>query len=611
MNRGGEDRDVEGLYGASAQDDSVGVAPAFVDESRLLKHLVLSVAQAPDTISAMATALREICRATGWDYGEAWLPEADDDVLALHPVWHTASLELSRFETEFEGTRWVKGQGLPGRVWASRAPEWLHDLTDSSAFVRAAAAARTGFQAGLGVPVLAGDDVVAVVVFFTRHPRPAEEQRVGLVNAALAPLGPVIQRMRAEEALKTLNRTLERRVAERTAELEQSNADLRAEIAKRASFERELRSSEAKLKRAQTLAGLGSFELSLDTAAQTHWSDEACRILGIGAPASSMTTSGFVEAAVHGDDRARVALCFEQAVLARKPFDIEYRVEWPNGDVRTVFNAGRPLYKRGRPVKLACTVLDVTERRDAEQALLEYRNELAHLARVATVGELATGLAHELNQPLSAISHTAQACLRWLQSGRTDQREILEQLQHVSAEARRASEIVRRLREYLRKRTTQHTRVDLNAVVEDTLRLLERSAQQAGVRVNRELAQPLPSVTADEIQIGQVILNVVRNAIEALADDSGPQRVISITTSHAADTVLMEVEDSGPGIGRDDLGKVFEPFFTTRTDGLGMGLAISRTLVEACGGTLVALPSPGSSRGVTFRLSLPVMSTQE
>jgi len=251
---------------------------------------------------------------------------------------------------------------------------------------------------------------------------------------------------------------------------------------------------------------------------------------------------------------------------------------------------------------------ELSRQRAAEaRATLELarrQSELAHVLRVSAMGEMAAQLAHELTQPLSAIANYAAGCRRRLQPDAARHQALLEAVDRISAEALRAGEIIRRLRNFVRKEEPQLRPVDINAVVAEVVTLVGGDAREHGIDLQLTLDPTLPAVEADPIQLEQVIFNLVRNAVEAMQSDPGPSGVIGITTRlTAAAAIELLVCDAGAGISADDAEKIFEPFHTTKPAGLGMGLAISRSIVEAHGGTLSMTRNP--TRGVTFTFALP------
>lgn len=250
--------------------------------------------------------------------------------------------------------------------------------------------------------------------------------------------------------------------------------------------------------------------------------------------------------------------------------------------------------------------LELSEARAAaEERASRLRDELAHATRVATAGELAASLAHEVNQPLGAIVINAQTARRAI-AGRGDLGELSEVIEDIAQDGRRAVEVVRRLREFLRKQPTDVRPVDLNDVVRATLPLVRRELEDHAVHREIDLEASLPLVQADTVQMQQVIVNLVKNACEALESTSGP-RVVRVRTRVDGDQVELEVSDNGPGIAPELAGKLFEPFTSTKPSGMGLGLAICRTIVEAHGGTLNCMSrnEAASGTGACFRVLLP------
>ena len=248
---------------------------------------------------------------------------------------------------------------------------------------------------------------------------------------------------------------------------------------------------------------------------------------------------------------------------------------------------------------------DVTARRRAEAAAQRHLTEIAHLDRVAGMGQLASAIAHELNQPLTAILTNAQAAQRLLAGAQPDLGELREMLKDIADDDRRAAEVIRRMRQLLRKDALTQLPVDLNELAANTIALVANAALLHYVTIDFAPARGLPVVQGDLVQIQQVVLNLLSNAITAAAQ--GPtahRKVVVWTTAATAASIELGVHDSGKGIPSSDLARLFEPFFTTKAEGLGMGLAISRSIVEAHGGTIFAENDP--SGGAAFRVRLPV-----
>jgi signal transduction histidine kinase len=252
------------------------------------------------------------------------------------------------------------------------------------------------------------------------------------------------------------------------------------------------------------------------------------------------------------------------------------------------------------PTLLLAATLE--ERRRAEQQSRQHLEQLAHVTRVSSMDEMASAMAHEINQPLSAIATFTQACLRLLARDPVDHAELAGAMQRVASEADRAGEIVRRIRRFVKNEPGQSIAVDLNFLVSEVIRLAQADARQSGVQLVAQSQPGLPMLSADPIQVQQVLLNLVRNAIEALNTAGSARREVTITTASGPKSVEVTVTDSGPGVA--DIERAFEPFYSTKAEGMGIGLAISRSIIEAHGGRLSGQSSPG--HGATFRFTLPL-----
>jgi two-component system sensor kinase FixL len=257
---------------------------------------------------------------------------------------------------------------------------------------------------------------------------------------------------------------------------------------------------------------------------------------------------------------------------------------------------------RGRPTAILETNTDVTERKQAQETLAKAQAELAHVTRVATLGELTASIAHEVNQPLAGIVTNGEACLRWLERGVHE--EVKNAVERMISDGRRASEVVRHLRELSRKGDTQMTPLNVNAVVGDALPLVQRELSNHRVSLALDLTGGLPMVLGDRVQLQQVIINLLVNAIQAMAALADrPRELIIRTRQHETTQVLVAVQDSGPGIDPETESQLFNAFFTTKPDGMGMGLSICRSIIEAHGGRVWASSNAGA--GATFQFALP------
>ena len=263
--------------------------------------------------------------------------------------------------------------------------------------------------------------------------------------------------------------------------------------------------------------------------------------------------------------------------------------------------------EEGNPVAVLETNNDITERKRAEEALQRVQSELAHVSRVMTLGELTASIAHEVNQPLAAIVTNSNACLRWLGGATPNLAEARQAVERIIKDGYRASEVISRVRSLVKKAPPRNDLVDLNKVIVEVLALAQNEARRNRVFMKRELASDLPPVIGDRVQLQQVILNLIMNGLEAMAKVNEGARELTVSSSRdESDNLIVAVRDSGVGLDQADLERVFDAFFTTKPDGMGMGLAICRTIIESHGGRLWA--TANSPSGAVFQFTLPAAS---
>jgi signal transduction histidine kinase len=292
-----------------------------------------------------------------------------------------------------------------------------------------------------------------------------------------------------------------------------------------------------------------------------------------------------------------------RAVLegAQDEFSMEYRAVAAGVDRWYLLTVERLRVPAGGAV---LSHQNITSRKRAEFEAEQRRQELAHVSRVSTMGELAAAIAHELNQPLTGVLTNAQAAMRYLSHDPPNLDEVTDILRDIIEDDRRAGEVIRRLRSMLQTGAIEPAEVDVNEIVADVLRLVGSDAVLRSVTLEPELAAGPQRVHGDRIQLQQVVLNLIVNAMDAMKGTPASDRHVTVRTmAPDRDTILVAVVDCGPGIDRDKLGRIFQPFFTTKQDGLGMGLSIARSIVEAHGGMLWAVNNPDV--GASFLCRLP------
>jgi two-component system sensor kinase FixL len=310
---------------------------------------------------------------------------------------------------------------------------------------------------------------------------------------------------------------------------------------------------------------------------------------------------------IHEDDRERI----KRAVMAAKREDgnleCEYRIKMADGSLRWVNSRGRIEFSdAGQPVRMLGVTMDITRRKQAQMEAQQQREEIAHLSRVNLLGELSGSLAHELNQPLTAILANAQAAKRFLAQDRADIPEVSSILDDIISEDHRAGDIIQRLRLLLKKGDVQHTPLDLNKTIADVLKLIHSDLVHHNITLSAEVEPNLPAVSGDRVQLQQVLLNLIMNACDAMSHNDVNSRRMTIRAKRiiGLDKVEVSVFDQGPGISPDSMQKIFEPFYSTKSHGMGLGLPICRTIIRAHKGELWA--TNNHPKGAAFHFALPV-----
>ena len=367
--------------------------------------------------------------------------------------------------------------------------------------------------------------------------------------------------------------------------------------------EERLQRSEAYLADAQRLTHTGSWAKDLTATEISYCSDELLRIYGFD-PHGRMPTLEALRERIHPDERQKERERVEQAVRQKTNFTDEFRIVLPDGTVKHLERASHALFNaNGEIVEWVGITVDVTERKRAEQErerLRQLEAELAQINRVITMGELTASLAHELNQPIAAAINDANACLRWLTRDLPDLVEAREAAMSVVADGTRAAEIIDRVRSLYKGGLPRREPVDVNELFREMLALLRNEADRHSIAMRADLTD-LPKVMADRVQLQQVFMNLMLNGIQAMNETAGELTV----KSQLADggEVLISVSDTGVGLPAGNADQMFKAFFTTKPQGTGMGLAISRSIIEAHGGRLWATDNSG--RGATFYFTLP------
>jgi PAS domain S-box-containing protein len=379
-----------------------------------------------------------------------------------------------------------------------------------------------------------------------------------------------------------------------------STVGIGRDVTERKRADAELRESEAR------------FRLVADSAPVMIWmsgTDKLCNYFNkpwldfTGRSIDQELGNGWAEG-VDPEDLQRCLDTYIQAFDRREAFKMEYRLRRHDGEFRWVLDIGVPRFNPdGSFAGYIGSCIDVTEQRRAEEQLRQTQEDLARVIRVASMGALAAAIAHEVNQPLTAIVTNGQFCLRQLDATTSNPDELRAAIGGIVDDGTRASAVISRIRGLLTKEAPNRTELDINQIIQDVTILLSNELTRNGVSLRTELASDLPRVPGDPVQLQQVLINLIMNAIEAMSSSTKGRRNILIRSAKNRDGVLVQIQDSGSGIEPGLANRIFEPFFTTKAKGIGMGLSISHSIIESHGGRLGIVPS---SAGALFEFTLPI-----
>jgi signal transduction histidine kinase len=473
-------------------------------------------------------------------------------------------------------------EGLPvdqdtvtGRTVFDRRTIHVHDLAaeDREFPVGSRHVRDEGWRTTLATPLLRVGNPIGVLLVRRTEVRPFSDKQIALLETFAAEAVIAIENARLFEAEK-----------QRTAEL---------------------RRNEGYLAEAQRLSHVGTWAFNASTT--LYWSEENYRIWGfdprLGPPSRETRLQR-----IHPDDRERVLEEVKVALREKRDFVVEFRIILPDGTVKHLELTGHHLFSTtGELVEAVGTYVDVTERKRAQEEherIHQLEADLARMNRVSIMGELAAALVHEITQPIATARNHARAALNFLDRQPPKLDKVGEALTGVVGDADRAGEIIDRIRDHVRKAPPRKAVLDLNHAIDEVIVLGQSAITKNGILVRPLLAERLLPVRGDRVQLQQVILNLVLNAVEAMSSvEEGPRELLIATEQTQGNGVLVTVRDSGPGIDPEHIERVFQAFYTTKTSGVGMGLSISRSIIEAHGGRLWA--DANEPRGTVFQFTLP------
>jgi PAS domain S-box-containing protein len=376
------------------------------------------------------------------------------------------------------------------------------------------------------------------------------------------------------------------------------------DITKRKHAEDVLGRNEAYLAEAQRLSHAGSWAIDPAKGEVIHASEELLRLWGLEQQGRVKSLEALRQR-VHPEDRDRFVDAIQTAILGKGDVEVEYRTVLPEGTIKHIHTEAHPVFgASGDLIEIVGTSLDITDRKRVEAALREAQANVARSNRVATLGALVASIAHEVNQPIGAMVTSAAACSRWLAAQPPDLPRARRALDRIVRDGHRASAVVTGIRRLVKRQSPRNDTLDLNEAILEVLALVRDETQRNDVSVKTELVEGLPRVQGDRVQLQQVILNLIVNAIEAMsAIDDRPRELTIGSWEDDSSGVVIAVRDSGRGLDSTATDQLFKAFYTTKPDGIGMGLAISRSIIEAHGGRLWARPNV--PHGVVLEFSLP------
>ena len=562
--RGEPLRDREGKivqwYGLSVDIDERKRSEERVRVQHTVAHIL---AEAATIEKAAPGILRAIGECLEWDVGALWRVDREAEALRCVELWHKASIEVPEFERVSRESTFVRGLGLPGRVWSSLKPEYVPDVVPDVNFPRVSIAEREGLHAAIGFPILLGSEVLGVIECFSREIRQPDQELLNMLATIGSQIGQFIERKRAEDALHESERSLRSAI--------DGIAGLVVVLAPNGELE------------AVNRQCLEYFGRSLEWVKNWGTND-----------------------AVHPEDLPRVAEIFSRAMATTLPYQVEARLRGFDGEHRWFEARGVPVRDgSGRIARWYVLLTDIDDRTRALARLEQVQSDFAHVNRVSMMGELAASLSHEITQPIGSARNNARAAMNFLDKNPPDLREVREALGCVVGDTDRAGDIIDRIRDHIKKAPPRKRQFDLNEAIDEVILLGRSAIIKNGVSVRTRLSEGLFPIHCDRVQLQQVVLNLVLNAAEAMGSVEAESRNLLISTEQRDTGVLVAVCDSGPGIDPAHSERVFEAFYTTKPRGVGMGLSICRSIIDAHGGRLWA--EANKPRGTIFQFTLPAV----
>jgi PAS domain S-box-containing protein len=533
-------------------------------EQRLLVQYRVAriLAEAATVEEATPKILQAMCECLGWHRGSLWRIDREAGVLRHAELWQAPSVVAPQFDSAIRMMTFRPGSGILGRVWACRAPIFTPDIAQDPDVPHRDAAAREGFHAAFAFPILLGGEVLGVMGFLSRDVWRPDQNLLGIMATLGSQIGQFAKRIAAVDELHLRVGMLQSIPVAAWSVMPDGTPDIVNQL---------------------------WYEYTGQTPEFVNSHSDAW-----------MTT-------MHPEDREEASRIYWDGIRSGRGFTMEARfLRARDGAYRWHLNRAVPVRDaEGKILRIVGTSTDVHDWRQAQEALRNTQTEFAHMTRVMTMGELAASIAHEVNQPLGAIVTSAAAGARWLATQPPQMNKARRALERIANDGKRAAEVIRRIRALMKRQAPRKDWLDINETILEVMTLAQYQLRRSDILVETRLSPDLTLVRGDKVQLQQVLLNLIINAIEAMSGISEPPRELTIASAaDGPDAISVEVRDSGPGLDPEREPHLFEPFYTTKAEGLGVGLSISHSIIEAHGGQLSA--APNTPRGAVFRFSLPV-----
>jgi PAS domain S-box-containing protein len=533
-------------------------------EQRLLaqREITRLLSEASSLEDAVPRILKAVCESLGWHVGVFWRVDREASLLRCGAVWRRPSLEIPQFETATRVSTFPSGRGLAGKVWATATPSYISDVVRDPHFDRAEVAAREGLHAALAFPIVLGSDVLGVFEFISRDVWQCDERLPDMMASVGRQIGQFTERAAAVNELHLRVNMLQQIPVAAWSVTPDGTPDIVNQL---------------------------WFEYTGQTPEYVNSNPEAWM------------------ACLHPEDREEASRIYWEGIRSGRGFTMEARfLRASDGTYR--WHLSRAVAVRdpeGNILRFVGTSTDVHDFRQVQEELRNTQAEFTRVTRVMTMGELTASIAHEVNQPLGAIVTSAASCARWLAAKPPQMDKARRALERIVNDGRRAGAIIQRIRALMKRQAPRKDWLDVNETILEVIAVAQYELRQNQIELETRLSEGLSRVPGDKVQCQQVLLNLIINAIEAMSEIGQRRRELTIVSAvDGPDAVRIEVRDTGTGLDRERAAQLFEPFYTTKAEGLGIGLSISRSIVEAHGGRLTA--GANAPHGAVFCIWLPV-----